>query len=200
MNKSSRDNTVLLLIDYQDGTIGISSSSPKEIVISRARALAKLAKAFHIPVVLTCSMEDQLGGILKDLQQLLPEEHDQRVKRTGIVDAWCDENFKKAVLQKAGGRKNVIMGGITNDVCVVWPAISMQKDGFNVQVVIDAGGSPTKIADHVAQKTWEMNGVRTTAISQIISEMVANWSAKENAVIMEIMGEEIFSLVGKVNA
>ena len=82
------------------------------------------------------------GLLLPELKELLPEEYDSRIKRKGITNAWDDINYKEAILKAANGRKNVIMAGLTNDVCIVYPSISMVEEGFDVQVVIDAGSLP----------------------------------------------------------
>lgn len=191
-------NTVMLLVDHQVGTLNFCANRPHGMIVSRTRALAKLAKALNIPVVLTSSQEDRAQGpLIQDLQDLLPEEYAVRVKRAGITNAWHDENYKAAVLKAANGRKNVIMAGLTNDVCIVWPSISMQEDGFNVQVVIDAGGSPSQIADDIAQQTWESKGVRTTTINQLISEMVHNWATENGQKVLPILFEEVMSKVGQ---
>ncbi|MFB0620834.1 hypothetical protein [Streptomyces sp. AGS-58] len=58
-----------------------------------------------------------------------------------MANAWHDPNYRNAVLEAAGDRKNIITAGLTNDVCIVYPSISMVEEGFNVQVVQDAGGS-----------------------------------------------------------
>lgn len=198
MRQFKKDDTLMLLVDHQVGTLNFSANRPHEMIISRTRALAKLAKALDIPVVLTSSQEDQAQGLLiPDLKELLPEEYENRVKRTGITNAWHDEDFKAAVLKAANGKKNIILAGLTNDVCIVWPSISMQEEGFNVQVVIDAGGSPSQIADDIAQQTWERNGVRTTTINQLISEMVHNWATEDGQKVMPILFEEVMSKVGQ---
>ncbi|MEN5436391.1 isochorismatase family protein [Sphingobacterium faecium] len=198
MRQFKKDDTLMLLVDHQVGTLNFSANRPHEMIISRTRALAKLAKALDIPVVLTSSQEDQAQGLLiPDLKELLPEEYENRVKRTGITNAWHDEDFKAAVLKAANGKKNIILAGLTNDVCIVWPSISMQEEGFNVQVVIDAGGSPSQIADDIAQQTWERNGVRTTTINQLISEMVHNWATEDGQKVMPILIEEVMSKVGQ---
>jgi nicotinamidase-related amidase len=44
-----------------------------------------------------------------------------------------DENFAAAV--KATGRKKLIIAGVTNDVCTVYPALSLVREGYEVQVV-----------------------------------------------------------------
>ena len=198
MKQFTKDDTVMLLIDHQTGTLNFAANRPHEMIVSRTRALAKFATALNIPVVLTSSQEDHAQGpLIQDLQDLLPKEYVDRVKREGITNAWDDENFKNAVLKAAGGRKNVIMAGLTNDVCIVWPSISMQEEGFNVQVVLDAGGSPSQIADDIAQQTWESQGVRTTTINQIISEMVHNWATEDGQKVLPILFEEVMSKVGQ---
>ncbi|MCM0667088.1 isochorismatase family protein [Flavobacterium tyrosinilyticum] len=198
MKQFTKDDTVMLLIDHQTGTLNFAANRPHEMIVSRTRALAKFATALNIPVVLTSSQEDHAQGpLIQDLQDLLPKEYAERVKREGITNAWDDENFKNAVLKAAGGRKNVIMAGLTNDVCIVWPSISMQEEGFNVQVVLDAGGSPSQIADDIAQQTWESQGVRTTTINQIISEMVHNWATEDGQKVLPILFEEVMSKVGQ---
>lgn len=198
MKQFIKDDTVMLLIDHQTGTLNFAANRPHEMIVSRTRALAKFAKALNIPVVLTSSQEDHAQGpLIQDLQELLPQEFADRVKREGITNAWDDENFKNAVLKTAAGRKNVIMAGLTNDVCIVWPSISMQEEGFNVQVVLDAGGSPSQIADDIAQQTWESQGVRTTTINQIISEMVHNWATEDGQKVLPILFEEVMSKVGQ---
>ncbi|WP_433763673.1 isochorismatase family protein [Flavobacterium ginsenosidimutans] len=198
MKQFTKDDTVMLLIDHQTGTLNFAANRPHEMIVSRTRALAKFAIALNIPVVLTSSQEDHAQGpLIQDLQDLLPKEYAERVKREGITNAWDDDNFKNAVLKAAGGRKNVIMAGLTNDVCIVWPSISMQEEGFNVQVVLDAGGSPSQIADDIAQQTWESQGVRTTTINQIISEMVHNWATEDGQKVLPILFEEVMSKVGQ---
>lgn len=198
MIQFKKEDTIVLLIDHQVGTLNFCANRPHEMIISRTRALARFAKALDIPVVLTSSQEDHAQGLLlQDLQDLLPEEYANRIKRAGITNAWNDENYKNAVLKAANGKKNVIMAGLTNDVCIVWPSISMQEEGFNVQVVIDAGGSPTQIADDIAQQTWERGGVRTTTANQLFSEMIHSWSTEDGGKVLPVIFEEIIPTVGK---
>ncbi|MBN9383340.1 MAG: isochorismatase family protein [Chitinophagaceae bacterium] len=198
MKYFKKEDSVMLLIDHQVGTLNFAVSRPKEMIVGRTVALAKIAKAFNIPVVLTSSLEDRFQGpIIPELQAILPEEHEHRVQRTGVTNAWHDPNYKNAVLKAANGRKNVIMAGLTNDVCIVYPAISMTEEGFQVLVVIDAGGSPTKIADDVARSSWEKAGVRTTAINQFIAELVSSWESEDGAKAVKILAEDVIPIIGK---
>ncbi|MBE9464012.1 isochorismatase family protein [Dyadobacter subterraneus] len=193
MKKFKIEDTVILLIDHQVGTLNFSANRSHEVIISRARALARIAKDLDIPVVLTSSQEELAQGpLIKDMEEILPKQFADRVKRQGITNAWDDQEFKAAVLKAANGRKNVVMAGLTNDVCIVWPSISMQEEGFDVQVVIDGGGSPTEIAEDVARKTWESQGVRTSTISQFVSELIGSWATPEGEKVKPILFEEIY--------
>jgi len=198
MKHFKKEDTIILLIDHQVGTITMATNRPKEMIISRAKALAKIGKALGMPIVLTTSMEDHMQGqTLPELQEILPEEYANRVKRTGITNAWEDQNFKAAVLKAADGRKNVIMAGLTNDVCIVYPSISMVEEGFDVQVVIDAGGSPTEIADDVARSTWEKFGVRTNVINQLITELTDRWESEDGGKLLQVLLEDIIPTFGQ---
>lgn len=198
MKHFKKEDTVMLLIDHQVGTINFAANRPKDMIINRAATLAKIAKALDIPVVLTTSQEDQMQGpTIPELQKILPDEYANRIKRTGVTNAWDDPNYKKAVLKAANGRKNVIMAGLTNDVCIVYPSVSMVEEGYDVQVVIDAGGSPTQIADDTAQKTWEKAGVRTTAINQLVAELTASWGTADGLKLVKILGEDVIPTFGK---
>lgn len=198
MKKFRIEDTVMLLIDHQEGTINFSANRSHEEIISRARTLARVARDLNIPVVLTSSQEDLAQGpLLKDMEEILPQQFADRVKRQGITNAWEDDAFKAAVLKAANGRKNIVMAGLTNDVCIVWPSISMVEEGFDVQVVIDGGGAPSQMAEDVARSTWENHGVRTTTISQFISEMINSWATPEGEKVKPILFEEIYSRLFK---
>ena len=116
------ENSALLLIDHQVGTMQLIKNIDVEQAKRMSLALAKTASILGIPTVLTSSQEDRLQGpLLPELKDILPDAFEKRVKREGIVNAWTDANFKAAV--EATGRKNLIMAGVTTDVCLVFPAI-----------------------------------------------------------------------------
>lgn len=177
------DNAAMLLIDHQIGTMGWAKSMPFEELKRNALMLAKTAKILKMPVVLTSSMEEYAQGpLLAELETILPDEFAARIKRLGIVNAMDDENFAAAV--KATGRKKLIIAGVTNDVCTVYPALSLVSDGFEVQVVADAGASPSKFGDDMALRRMEKNGATLTSTNQVIAELAGNWATPEGTQIV----------------
>ena len=105
------ENSALVLVDYQVGTMQLFRTSSSDDCLRNAVTPASAAKALNIPVVLTSSQEDMIQGpISPALQKVLPDAYKARVKRQGIVNAWGDPNFSAAIV--ATGRKNFIMGGV----------------------------------------------------------------------------------------
>jgi nicotinamidase-related amidase len=188
-------NAAMLLIDHQVGTMSWVRSAPLEEIKKYTVVLAKAARALNMPVILTSSMEEQVQGpIMPELQEILPEAFAARLKRFGVVDAMDDENFAAAV--KATGRRNLIMAGITTDVCIVYPAITAVQQGYSVQVVVDACGSPTKIADEVALRRMERAGVTLTSTNQLIAELAQKWTTVEGGKLIEILFKDVLSKLG----
>lgn len=186
------ENSAMLLIDHQVGTMGWVKSADLEEVKRHTVALARSAQETGMPLVLTSSMEDQVQGpLFEELQQAVPEAFEQRIQRAGIVDAMKDAKFADAV--KATGKQNLIIAGITTDVCVVYPAITAVLQGYNVQVVVDGSGSPSTIADETALRRMESNGVTLTTTNQLIAELAQDWSSEHGQKLMQVLFEEVLS-------
>lgn len=189
-NAFTTANAAMLLIDHQVGTIKLALSTPYDEIVRNTRALARTAVETGMPLVLTSSQEDHFQGLLlDDLQTIAPKAYAARVKRPGVVDAWLFAPFRDAVI--ATGRKKLIMSGLTNDVCIVYPAISALEDGFDVQVVVDAAGSPTTAADETALRRMEKAGVTLTSTNQVMAELALDWSSPTGAAIQTIMYQEV---------
>jgi nicotinamidase-related amidase len=172
------ETSALLLIDHQIGTMQLIKNLPLEQVKRHTLALAKLARLLDMPVVLTSSQEERFQGLLMpELAQLFPAEYDARVKRQGIANAWDDPAFAAAV--RATGRNDLVMAGVTTDVCVVFPAISAIEAGFRVQVVLDAGGSPFDMSEEMAQRRMAAAGVTLTTTITAFAELVGDWTRGE---------------------
>lgn len=177
-------DSAMLLIDHQVGTMSWVTSIPFEEMKRNALMLAHTAAILGLPVVLTSSMEEHAQGpLLPELQGILPGAFEARIKRAGIVNAMDDERFAQAV--KATGRKRLVIAGVTNDVCTVYPTLSLVGLGYEVQVVADAGGSPGKLADDMALRRMEKNGATLTSTNQVIAELVGSWSTPEGMRIVQ---------------
>ncbi|MFV0408734.1 MAG: isochorismatase family protein [Paracoccus sp. (in: a-proteobacteria)] len=148
-----------------------------------ALMLAKTASILNMPVVLTSSREDApQGPLMSELVDILPDAFGARIRRAGIVNAMDDPAFAAAVA--ATGRRRIVMAGVTNDVCTVYPALTLVGMGYEVQVVTDAGGSPSRMGGDMALRRMEANGVTLTGTNQVIAELAGDWSTPEGTRIV----------------
>ncbi len=195
LERFTSQNAAMLLIDHQVGTMSWVRSAPLEEIKRNTVVLAKVAKALNLPVVLTTSMEEHVqGSLMPEVQAILPEAFAARIKRVGVVDAMDDELFAEAVRNTS--RKNLIMAGITTDVCVVFPALTAMQQGYSVQVVVDACGSPSKIADDIALRRMERAGVTLTSTNQAVAELARKWTTLEGGKLIEILFKDVLSKLG----
>jgi nicotinamidase-related amidase len=194
-NVFTPEDTAMLLIDHQIGTMQLIKNIPLDVVKRHTLALAKTAKILNIPVVLTSSQEENVqGSLLSELQEIVPEAFATRVKRAGIVNAWTDSNFKDAVA--ATGRKNLIMAGVTTSVCLVFPAINAVQAGYNVQAVMDASGSPSDLAEEMSRRRMEKAGVVLTATDTVMAELAQDWSTPTGQQIIQVLFQNVLPTIG----
>lgn len=195
VERFTAENSALLLIDHQVGTMKLIKNIDKDMAAKQSIALAKMAKILNLPVVITSSQEENAQGpILPEIADILPEAFAARVKRPGVVNAWAYEDFHKAVL--ATGRKNLIMAGITTDVCLIFPAIDAAVEGFNVQAVMDASGSPSDLSEEFARQRMHDAGVVLTATNTLIAEIAQDWSTPAGQQLITLLFTDVFSALG----
>lgn len=180
------DNSALVLIDHQVGTLQFVHTMSPDESLRNAVMLAKAAKAYGMPVVLTTSQEDHVQGpTAPALLQVLPEAYKNRVKRTGIVNAWADPNFSAAV--RATDRKKLIMAAVTTDICLIFPAMSAVQEGFDVLAVLDASGSSYEVQEKLARSRMENAGVVLTTTNTVIAELVQDWSTPQGSDLIQLL-------------
>lgn len=179
-------NAAMLLIDHQLGTMAWTHSHDLNLVKQNALKLARIAQAVAMPVVLTSSMEDHSQGpLMPELEAILPEPFAARVKRPGIVNAMHHEGFNQAV--RATGRKNLIVAGITTEVCILFPVLQALEEGYQVQVSADASASWTRYGDDLALRRMENAGAVITTVSQIIAELAIDWTSPDGQKLIAIL-------------
>lgn len=184
------ENSALLLIDHQIGTMQLIHTLEVDQVRRFTIALAKAAKILNLPVILTSSQEERVQGpLIPELKEILPEAFAARIRRGGIVNAWDDPDFKAAAI--ATGRPNLIMGGVTTDVCLVYPTISAVEDGYRVQAVMDVSGSPFELSEEMSRRRMTEAGVVLTATNSIIAELAGSWATPAGEQLIRLLFTDV---------
>ncbi|MFT6689458.1 MAG: nicotinamidase-related amidase [Saprospiraceae bacterium] len=172
------ENTVLVLVDHQLGTIGwageLANKDEQDQLKMWVRTMARFAKSAGIPVILTSSLESESQGpLLPEFKEILPAEYAARIQRTGVINAWDDPKFVAAI--KATGKNNIIMGGLTTDVCLVPPALSAKANGYNVVALLDISAACTKIAAQNSRDLLQKAGIEIMTVTPMITSMLGNY-------------------------
>jgi nicotinamidase-related amidase len=105
-------------------------------VIDNVTALAKTAKVFNVPTILTTVNEERGGLIFKTVQDVFPNL--ATINRTSI-NAWEDKRVVDAV--KKTGRQKLVIAALWSEMCLAMPGIHAMGDGYDVYVVTDASGA-----------------------------------------------------------
>lgn len=166
------DQSVLALIDYQPQmSFGIQSHS-RLFTLNNALVLAKAARLFQIPVVLTTVASKTFSGaLLPELQNVFPDQ--EPIDRT-TMNSWEDANFKGAIT--ATGRRKLIIAGWWTEVCAAFPAIQALQEGYEVYVPTDACGDVSVEAhERAVQRIVQAGAVPMTSL-QVMFEWQRDWA------------------------
>lgn len=133
----SRDDTVLVLVDHQVGLLTGVRDIPVADLKHNVVALAKAARALGVPVILTATMPDGMWGpTIPELTAALPGVP---VLARTVVNAWDDPKVRAAI--EKTGRRQVLIAGVSLEVCATFPALSATAAGYDARVVLDASGT-----------------------------------------------------------
>jgi len=168
----SANDAALVLIDHQSGIMQlVHDYSPAEFR-NNVIGLARLGKVFKVPTVLTTSLgQGPNGPIIPELLSLFPDV--PVIDRPGIISAWDDPKFVAAI--EKTGRKNLIMAGVTIDVCLAFAAMQAVEAGYNVYGVVEASGALDVTTRELAIARMQDQGITPISWTTVAAEMQRDW-------------------------
>ncbi len=170
------EDSVLVLIDHQPFQLANLNSHDPHMVVNNSTALAKAAKIFGVPTILTSVVVDRGGHIFSPITDVFP---DQEVIDRTFINTWEDQKVVEAV--KSTGRKQLIIAGLWTEVCVAMPAIQAAGEGWDVTVITDASGGVSLEAHEVAIQRMIAGGVNMMTWLALASEWQRDWARADTA-------------------
>jgi len=182
------EGAALLMLDHQTGIMaGVADIEPNAFR-SNVLALAKVGKAYGLPVILSASFADGPNGpLLAELTCMFPDV--APIYRPGEINAWDNPDVVRAV--EATGRKQLIIAAVTTDVCLQFPAMSAVAAGYEVWAVIDCSGTWSTLVQQAAMHRMTQAGVRVTTWVAIAAELQGDWRRPTGEALAVIMGEHL---------
>ncbi len=170
------EDSVLVLIDHQPYQLANLNSHDPQMAVNNATGLAKVAKAFGVPTILTSVLAERGGLIFSQITDVFP---DQEVIDRTLINTWQDPKVVEVV--RATGRKQLIMAGLWTEVCVAMPAIQALGEGWNVTVITDASGGTSVEAHQVAIQRMVAAGANMMTWLALAAEWQRDWARMETA-------------------
>jgi len=172
------ENSALLIIDYQPAQIYTSVSANPDALIPNVVSLAKVAKLFDLPIVLSTAQAS--NGVndetIPQLREVLTDV--EPIDRTAI-NAWEDQDFVDAV--SATGRRKLIIAGLWTEVCLVFPGLSALRDGYEVYAAVDCVAGTSRAAHEAGIQRLIQAGARPVSWISVLCELQRDWNRTETA-------------------
>jgi len=129
------EDSILVLIDHQPYQFTNLNSHEPTMIINNVIALAKTAKVFNVPTILTTVIEERGGYLIKGLQDVFPDQ--KPIDRT-FINTWEDPKVTDIV--KKSGRKQLVLAALYTEICLAMPAIQALGEDMT------SSSSPTRRA------------------------------------------------------
>jgi nicotinamidase-related amidase len=165
------DNCALLLIDHQPFQFAGLRSHDTQTIINNVVGLAKSAKAFNVPTLLTTVVEERGGRLLQQLQDVFPDQ--KPINRT-FINTWEDPRCVDWV--KKTGRRKIVIAALWTEICLAMPAIQAAGEGYEVYIVTDASGGVSAEAHEMAIQRMVMAGCMPITWTVLASELQRDWA------------------------
>jgi len=166
------NNAGVLFVDFQTGLVSLVQDYSPNVFQNNVLALVKLAKLFKLPAVITTSRPDGPNGpIIPEIPAAFPDL--PVIDRPGQINAWDNEDFRKAV--EGLNKKQLIVAGVVTDVCVTFLSLSLIEAGYEVFVVTDASGTFTPEIARTAHIRLAAAGVQLENFFAVACELARDW-------------------------
>ena len=178
------EDSILVLIDHQPYLFANLNSHEPTMIVNNVVGLAKIAKAFNVPTILTTVIGERGGHLIKGLQDVFPEQ--KPIDRT-FINAWQDQRVVDIV--KKSGRKQLVIAALWTEICLAMPVIQSLADGYDVFFVTDASGGVSREAHDMAVLRMVRAGAVPITWMAVMAEWQRDWTREATSpAIAEITG------------
>jgi len=180
-------NCQIIFIDHQPQMAFGVQSIDRQVLKNNTVALAKAAKVFNIPTIITTVETESFSG--NTYPELLDVFPGQDILERTSMNSWDDQKVRDAL--KANGKKKVVVAGLWTEVCNNSLALCAMLEGdYEIYMVADASGGTSKEAHDYAMQRMIQAGVIPVTWQQVMLEWQRDWARKETyTAVMDIVRE-----------
>ena len=180
-------NCQIIFIDHQPQMAFGVQSIDRQVLKNNTVALAKAAKVFNIPTIITTVETESFSG--NTYPELLDVFPGQDILERTSMNSWDDQKVRDAL--KANGKKKVVVAGLWTEVCNNSFALCAMLEGdYEIYMVADASGGTSKEDHDFAMQRMIQAGVIPVTWQQVMLEWQRDWAHKETyTAVMDIVRE-----------
>ena len=180
-------NCQIIFIDHQPQMAFGVQSIDRQVLKNNTVALAKAAKVFNIPTIITTVETESFSG--NTYPELLDVFPGQDILERTSMNSWDHQKVRDAL--KANGKKKVVVAGLWTEVCNNSFALCAMLEGdYEIYMVADASGGTSKEAHDFAMQRMIQAGVIPVTWQQVMLEWQRDWARKETyTAVMDIVRE-----------
>ncbi len=179
------NRTAILFADLQAGIIELGSTNTQPVLRRAVNGLAKLAKLFDIPVIVTTAPAAQ--GNVRVAPEITDVLGDLPFHTRSTTDAFLDDATRAAILKPR--RTTLLIAGVATEIIVQHCALSAAARGLQAQVVIDACSGLSPRTEDAALRRLAQAGVVTTSLASVAGQMAGDLRQPKGGQAIEILYE-----------
>lgn len=170
-------NSQMIFIDHQPQMAFGVQSIDRQVLKNNTVGLAKAAKVFNIPTIITTVETESFSGhTYPELLDVFPGK--EILERTSM-NSWDDQKVRDAL--KANGKKKVVVAGLWTEVCNTTFALCAMLEGeYEIYMVADASGGTSKEAHDQAMARMVQAGVVPVTWQQVLLEWQRDWARRDS--------------------
>ncbi len=178
------ENCTVVFIDHQPQMAFGVGSIDRQLLMNNVVGLAKAAKIFGLPVILTTVETKAFSGYI--WPQLLEVFPDKEPIERSTMNSWEDKKFVTEI--ERIGRKKLVIAALWTEVCLCFPAIEALEAGYEVYAVEDASGGISETTHRNAMQRMIQAGVVPVTWVQVLLEFQRDWARRETYdAVMELV-------------
>jgi hypothetical protein len=183
LHRPSPDSAILVYVDYVTGLDNLMNRLPTKVYKNNIEAFAKMNPLFKMPTVIFGEEDEYYGKFLPEIAHVT---HDTRRYGRTQISGFVPE-FRDWLAST--GRRDVIIGGISLDNCVLHTALDLLREGYNVFVVVDVSGTNSPISEDVAMMRLRDAGAVMCTWLSIMTELGIDFASEYGDGMKAIIGQ-----------
>jgi nicotinamidase-related amidase len=181
------DDTLFIFIDHQPQMAFGVTSIDRQTLKNNTVALAKAAKLFGVPIILTAVETESFSGYI--WPELMDVVQQKPIERTSM-NSWDSEELVAQV--KASGKKKLVICALWTEACLLFPTLCAIEEGFEIYIVTDASGGTSQEAHDAAIRRMEQAGAHSLTTINALLELQRDWAHRDTYNgVMDIVREHL---------